>query len=546
MKKSSFVEGTIIATLSIVFVKILGMLYVIPFYAMVGVQGAALYAYAYNIYIIFLDISSAGLPIAISKVINEFNTLGKMDAKVRAYRLGRNLILFISSVIFILLFLFAGQIAALILGDLSGGNTIEDVTFVIRCVSFAILVIPFLATAKGYLQGHNIVGVSSVSQVLEQVVRILFILGGSYLAINILHLSVRSAVGIAVFGAFAGGITATTYVLSKMRKNKKALQLVDDLPKDEISNRSILKKIIMYAVPFIIIDIAVSIYNFMDMVFILRTLDYLGYGVADVEFITTSITTWASKISMIVNSVAAGMSVSLIPNIVEAFTLKKWKTVNFKLNKALQIIFIVCLPMVIGLCLLSKPVWSIFYGYSELGAFIFSISIFVSLFFNLYTVTSSTLQSLNKFKAVYFSSLLGFFLNGILDIPLMLLFHSLKMEAWIGAILATIIGYSASIVLALLILKKKHGLSYKSVTNLLKKLVLPLCSMIFVVLLLRFILPVNYESRISCILNVAILSISGAFVYLILCYKMGLLADVFGEDYVKKIVKKLTFGKISL
>ena len=81
---SSFVEGTIIATLSIVFVKILGMLYVIPFYALVGVQGAALYAYAYNIYVIFLDISSAGLPIAISKVINEFNTLGKMDAKVRA------------------------------------------------------------------------------------------------------------------------------------------------------------------------------------------------------------------------------------------------------------------------------------------------------------------------------------------------------------------------------------------------------------------------------------------------------------------------------
>ena len=73
MKKSSFVEGTIIATLSIVIVKILGMFYVIPFYALIGVEGAALYAYAYNIYVIFLDISSAGLPIAISKVINEFN-----------------------------------------------------------------------------------------------------------------------------------------------------------------------------------------------------------------------------------------------------------------------------------------------------------------------------------------------------------------------------------------------------------------------------------------------------------------------------------------
>ena len=144
MKKSSFIEGTIIATLAIVITKILGMLYVIPFYAMVGVQGSALYAYAYNIYIIFLDISSAGLPIAMSKVI-------------------------------MILFLFAGNISKLILGDLSGGNTIEDVTFVIRAVSFAILVIPFLGVSRGYLQGHNIFKISSFSQVIEQIVRIAFI-----------------------------------------------------------------------------------------------------------------------------------------------------------------------------------------------------------------------------------------------------------------------------------------------------------------------------------------------------------------------------------
>ena len=106
LKKHSFIESTIISTLSIIFIKILGMIYVIPFYAIVGVQGSILYAYAYNIYVIFLDISSAGLPIAISKVINEFNTLGKLDAKVRAYRLGKQLITFISIVVFCLLFLF--------------------------------------------------------------------------------------------------------------------------------------------------------------------------------------------------------------------------------------------------------------------------------------------------------------------------------------------------------------------------------------------------------------------------------------------------------
>ena len=133
MKKSGFLEGTIIATAAIVITKILGMLYVIPFYAMVGVQGSALYAYAYNIYVMFLDISSAGIPSAVSKIIKEYNTLGKMDAKVRAYKLGRKIINFISIAVFILLLVFAEGIASLIIGELEGGNTIADVAPVIRC-----------------------------------------------------------------------------------------------------------------------------------------------------------------------------------------------------------------------------------------------------------------------------------------------------------------------------------------------------------------------------------------------------------------------------
>ena len=194
MKRSSFVEGTLIATIAIVFTKILGMLYVIPFYAIVGVQGSALYAYAYNIYIIFLDISSAGLPIAISKIINEYNTLGKMDAKVRAYKIGKRVMVFLATSIFILLMLFAPQIAKLLLGDISGGNTIEDVALAIRCVSFAILIIPFLSVTKGYLQGHKIINISSISQVIEQIVRIGIILVGSYLVLKVFDGSVTTAV----------------------------------------------------------------------------------------------------------------------------------------------------------------------------------------------------------------------------------------------------------------------------------------------------------------------------------------------------------------
>ena len=548
MKKSGFIEGTVIATAAIVITKILGMLYVIPFYAMIGIQGSALYAYAYNIYVIFLDISSAGLPVAISKIIKEYNTLGMMDAKVRAYRLGRKIINIVSVAAFIILFIFAESIASLILGDLQGGNTISDVAFVIRCVSFAVLVIPFLSVSKGYLQGHNIINVSSFSQVIEQVVRIAVILGGSYIALNVLHLSLTTSVGIAVFGAFAGGLAAIMYILFNMRKHKKELSLTEDVKKDKISNKAIIKKLISYAVPFIIIDVGVSVYNFVDMVLISRTMTSLGFDAATTEFITSSVSAWAGKISMVVNSIAMGLTVSLIPNIVEAFTLKKWKLVESRLNKALQIILVTCIPMVLGISLLATPIWSVFYGTEELalGGLVLAVYIFVSLFFNLYMVTSSTLQSLNKFKAVYFTTLLGYITNALLDVPLMLICNALGLEPFIGAILASVCGYSLSVFTALHILKKEQKLKYGDTFKTLLKTLVPATVMVVVVLLLKMVVPVNYASKASCILYIAVISIIGAIVYLVIAYKQGLLDKVFGREYLNKIIKKITFGKINL
>ena len=545
MKKSSFIEGTVIATLAIVITKILGMLYVIPFYAIIGVQGSALYAYAYNIYVIFLDISSAGLPVAISKIIKEYNTLGMMDAKVRAYKVAKKIISFISVAAFIVLFLFAGNLASLILGDLQGGNTISDVTFVIRCVSFAILVIPFLSVSKGYLQGHNIINVSSISQVIEQVVRIIVILGGSYLGLKVLNLSLTTSVGIAVFGAFAGGFAAMLYLFINMRKNKKELSLEEVEKKDDISNREILKKIISYAIPFIIIDVAVSLYNFIDMVLISRTMGYLGYDAATTEFVTSSVATWANKINVIVNSVAMGLTVSLIPNIVEAFTLKKWSLVEKRLNKAIQIILVTCIPMVLGISFLAKPIWNIFYGNSnlELGSIVLGVSIFGALFYNIYMITSMTLQSLNKFKAVYFTTFLGYLTNAFLDVPLMLLCQHLNLQPFIGALLASILGYSLASFSALIILRKHHHLKYHESYKMFAKILVPSFCMMLAVFFVARLCPISYNSRTSCIFYVFLTSVIGAIVYLFIAYKMKILDDVFGKEYLDRIIRKLTFNK---
>ncbi len=546
MKKSSFVEGTLIATLAIIFTKILGMLYVIPFYAMVGVRGSALYAYAYSIYSIFLDISSAGLPIAMSKIIGEYNTLGKMDAKLRAFRIGKRVMVFIAVTIFILLFLFAPQIASIMLGDLSGGNTIEDVSLAIRFVSLSILIVPFLSVTKGYLQGHNVINISSFSQVIEQVVRIAIILIGTYVILHFINSSsVTFAVCVSLLGAFIGGVVAYTYLEYKIHKDDNPeLSLDNTYQKDDITDKEIIKKIFSYALPFIIINIVSSCYNFIDLTLLIRTLNYLKLDTDLIEFASSGVTTWAPKINMIVASIAMGMSTSLIPTMVKSYTLGNWKDVNNKFNQALEILLFVSIPMTLGISLLSSAIWTIFYGYNINGTYILSLNIFAGLLINIFMITSSVLQGLNRFKLVYISTITGFVTNALLDVPLMILYSKIGIPPYLGAVSASITGYFLSICITLVNLKKQCKLSYRDVFHTLIKMVVPVVSMVIVVVVLKMVIPINYSSRISAVIYVAVISIIGALTYGFVSYKMGLIEKVLGKKMSNAIIKKLTFGKL--
>lgn len=541
MKKNSFVEGTFIATFAIIIVKVLGALYVIPFYRIIGESGGALYSYAYNVYNLFLNISTAGIPIAISKLISEYNTLEMYEAKERAYKLGRNIILIISVIAFFMLFVFSKEFASLILGEIKGGNTLEDVSFVIKCVSFCLLIIPFLSVSKGYLQGHKYITPSSISQVIEQVVRIAVLLMGSYIVINVLNKSVTLGVGVSVFAAFVGGCSAYLYIKIKMIKNKSAFPTKNT--KDNVSNKEIFKKILKYSIPLIIVSVATDIYSLTDMTLVVRTSYKLGYTAKEAELIASIISTWAPKICMIINAVAIGMGASLIPHMVSSYTKKDYTSSNKRFNEALRIIIVSTLPLAVGLAFLSGPVYTLFYGNNTYGTLILRYTSISSFFASIYIVISLSLQSLNKFKTVYVSSIMGFLINALLDVPLMHLFNLMGLEAFYGAILATILGYVFSYIYSLTSLKKSMNFNYSETLDTIKKVFLPIISMFIVLVILNLFvkLPTNGIMRMCLVLG--LYTLLGAFVYLGISYKTGLLYEVFGKDYVDKLLRKLHLKK---
>ena len=519
LKKSGFLEGAFIATFCIIITKILGIIYVIPFYKIIGEQGGTLYGYAYNIYNIFLIISSAGLPLAISKLTSEYNALKQDDKKVRMYQIATKIISIFSISSFLICFIFAPQLSNLIIGELEGGNTIEDVTFVIRLISFALLVIPMLSIKRGYLQGHTYIKEPSISQIIEQIVRIAIIIIGSYTAVNILKFPIKFAVGISVLAAAIGGLSTYIYLAVITNKNKKQIDLDKKVEKNKQIDHEIIKKIITYSIPFIVINLANTIYTFTDMVLVIRTLPKLGFSAVDTEFISSVFTTWGVKFNTIITSISTGLIISLIPNMVKDYTEKNYPAVNQNFNKCLKIILLIIAPLAIFISCMSTSMWNIFYGNNNYGPMVIKYTIIVTILDCLYMVVNSLMQSINKRNIIYVSVITGLILNLILDIPFMYIFSKLGLPAYYGAITATLVGFIISNTISLIFLNKEMHIDYKETLLVIPRFILSTILLIVILTLFKKVLPINNPNRLIQVANILISGIISGGIYLIVNIK---------------------------
>lgn len=545
MKKNTFLEGAMIATIGIILCKIIGLVYVIPFYAIIGTQGGALYSYAYSIYAIFLSLSNSGIPVAVSKVISEYNTLGYIKAKERAFQMASIVIIGLGIFFFLVLVIFAPTIASVILGDIQGGNTLEGVTLVIRVVATALLIVPIESVTQGYFQGHKIMVPPTMANVIEQLVRVIVIVAGSFVALQVFHLSLETAVGIAVFGATIGCLVAYFYLLRVLKKNKKKIEETALVASHEprISRKTILKKIIYYALPFVMIDVMNSAYGMVDTLTVVSGLTDLGYDAVTTETAIGVIATWATKLNMIVASIALGITVSLIPNIASSYVKKNWKGVSRKMNQALQALSLTTIPMAFGLSFLAAPVWVIFYGYNALSIDIFRLYILQAITFSFYTTLVNLIQTMNRTKLGM--GILGgsFIAKYLLNVPIMKLCYSIGIPAYYGPIFTTLLTQSVSVLLILIIMRKDYQVAYRKTIVLTIKVLLITGVMLGILSIMNLFIPVAVQSRWMAILITILYAGVGAIIYCVLGYRHHVFQEVFGNDILERILRKFHLKK---
>ncbi len=539
---SKLIRGTLILTAATFFSKFLGLIFVIPFEWLVEteeVSGGALYSYAYTPYTVFLSISTLGLPLAVSKFVSKYNALGDYVTGRRLLRSGLIVMSISGFFAFLLLFSLAEWIAGILVSRGAGrGNSMEDVTMVIRLVSTALIIVPIMSLVRGYFQGFQSMGPTGLSQVIEQVVRIGFILISAFLVMIVFKGEVSTAVGFATFAAFIGALASLIVLLWYWKRRKPHLdKLLKNSVDHKISLPKMYKELIRYAIPFVAVGLAIPLYQVIDMVTVNKALQRgFGYDLATAESYYAVLQTYSQKLIMIPVSIATGLALTVIPLITTLYTKKDFPILQSQITKIFEMVLFLTVPAGVGLALLGLPAYSLLFSKNiEIGGMVLSWYAPTAIVFALFTVTAAILQGINKQRFAVYSLLMGIFVKLSLNYILIANFGI------VGAIIGTNLGYLLSIVINALIIKRYAKYQFRPVYKRSILIGMFIGLMVIAVILVKWgveaIVGTNYNSTFTSLSVLMISVLAGAGVYLYMSYFSGLLQHIFG-DRVDRLFKR--------
>lgn len=531
MSKNTIIRGTALLAGASFISRLLGMLYTIPFESLVGATGGKLYGLAYGPYTIFISLSTIGIPLAVSKFVAKYNSLGDYRTSFRMYQVALKLMIISGIVSFAVLFGGAELLAQLYIPDQAEGISVGDVAMVIRMVSFALLIIPAMSITRGFFQGFESMGPTAISQVIEQVARIAFLLTAVYLIINVFDGSTTTAVGFATFSAFIGAIASLFVLLWYWKKRKTHLDKYikqQRIKSEPLTTKQLFRELFSYAGPFVFVGLAIPLYQQIDAITFSRTLVNTGVGQLEIDHAFSNINLYGHKLIMIPITLATGMSLATLPTLTKSFVDKKRQLLFKQINQSIQVIIFIVLPAVVGMSLLSENIWGAFYGisaYLDFNARILAWYAPVALFFALFTVTSSILQGINEQRYAIYSLGLGLALKALINVPL------LSLLGPIGAVVGTLIASATTVVSNLIRVKYSIGFSLKAVSK--RSVLMGIFTLIMALTVFgtrAAISPLLHYSdgRLANVLILAITTTIGAYVYLWLSYHSTLMERVMG------------------
>lgn len=396
-KQQSFVQGAAVLIAANITVKVIGAVFRIPLDQLLGKSGMGLFNVAYVLYATMLVISTAGLPVAVSKMVAESVSLGRArEAKRIALTAGLAFSV-IGAAFSALLYCGAEPLSGLV------GNPAAAPA--VRAIAPSVFCVALISVVRGYFQGRNDMLPTALSQLIEALGKLLLGYGLAYSA-STKGLPLQRCAAAAVAGVTIGEAASMLYLLLRVGADRRRREVVLH---DYVRPRGVLlRELLVVAVPVTIGSSVMSLTNLLDVALVMNRLQDAGFSVEQANALYGAYSNRAITMFNLPQTVILGLSVSVLPVLSGAFARQNFTQISRTLGAAVRLTLLLALPAGVGYLVLGEPIVDFLFGKDSVsaGEFLRILGFAVPLL-ALVSLTNAILQAFGKPFAPVKNMLLG-------------------------------------------------------------------------------------------------------------------------------------------
>lgn len=435
-RAKSIVGGVTILSLTGIICKLIGVFFRIPLVWLIGEESVGTYQLVFPTYNLLLTISSAGIPVAISRMVSASLAKGDPENAKQVFRLALRLLVLIGFVLTALMLLASGWLANSLVRD-------PESYLGFLAIAPSVLIVCALSAYRGFMQGQQNMTPTAISQLIEQVLKVFIALPLAYLGSRI---SLAHAAAGALLGTSLTEAVTLLYMMVLKRRQRNAFDALPTLSCSDVSGKSILKQLVLTSIPITLGAAIVPLAGFVDSSMAVERLSLAGFDLSAARTLFGCYSGLVINLINVPTALALAISMSLVPTISAAVARGDEQTVKSQSTLGLRFSFLIGLPCSIGMSILAAPILNLVYGRTlsaenfPATAEMLAVSSMTIILFTVVQSTSGILQGLKKQRIPMYTLIAGVACKIILNAVLIPI-PSINIH---GAPISSIVCYAVS------------------------------------------------------------------------------------------------------
>ncbi len=529
MKRQSYLQGAAILAAATAIVKVLGAIYKIPLQNVIGTAGFSYFGKAYTIYDVLLMISTTGLPVAMSRMISEAQTLENHDQIRKIFSTALRVFLLLGILGTAGMLFFAKPLSVLV-------TTHERAWFAIACLAPAVLLVCIISSFRGFFQGQSNMTPTSVSQVFEATCKLVIGLSAAWLLMKLSGGNETFSAGGAILGVTVGCAISAAYLAYRYRKAVRELPVGGTVK----STRETMAQLLAIAVPITLGSAGLQIINLVDtMVYMRRLVGAAGILSQRADELS-GIYEFCRTIFNLPGAFITPITISIIPAITSHLTMKNQRGTRMVEGSAMRITGLIAMPCAFGLASLSASIVDLLTSdakYSaadvQIGGTILAIMGITVVFNSLILVTNAVMQAHGDVTTPVLNMIFG----GVVKVIVNFILVGIPSLNIVGAAMGTLICYLSIMILNVIAMVRKKTMDARSFGGLGKPLLAGLL-MGAVAYMANGLLQTWLGSTLGCVAAIGIAA--AAYVIFVISFRIITYDDCMllpGGEKIAKILR---------